>query len=66
MLSPFLFLDIESKVIKEECLAGKVSFHLKAKGDEMRISCSVIKESGSTGTDPLLRIHMVLGCILCE
>uniref|UniRef100_A0A8D2E0W1 Adhesion G protein-coupled receptor E1 n=1 Tax=Sciurus vulgaris TaxID=55149 RepID=A0A8D2E0W1_SCIVU len=43
-------LDIESKVITEECLVENVSFHLKAKGDEMKIRCSVIEESESTGS----------------
>nr|XP_023396442.1 adhesion G protein-coupled receptor E1 isoform X1 [Loxodonta africana] len=43
-------LDIESKVIKEECIEENVVFHLKAKGDEMRIGCSTIEESESTGT----------------
>nr|XP_044990663.1 adhesion G protein-coupled receptor E1 [Jaculus jaculus] len=44
------YLDIESKVIKEECDKENTSFNLKAKGDEMRIGCSVIEESESTGT----------------
>lgn len=43
-------LDIESKVIKEECEEENVAFNLKAKGDEMKISCSTIEESESTGT----------------
>ncbi|MBZ3870863.1 Adhesion G protein-coupled receptor E1 [Sciurus carolinensis] len=51
-------LDIESRVITEECHMENVSFNLKAKGDEMKIRCSVIEESESTGTDPLLRIQM--------
>ncbi|KFO28784.1 EGF-like module-containing mucin-like hormone receptor-like 1 [Fukomys damarensis] len=43
-------LDIESKVIKEECNKENVSFLLKAKGDEMHVGCSIIEESESTGT----------------
>ncbi|XP_037679924.1 adhesion G protein-coupled receptor E1-like [Choloepus didactylus] len=43
-------LDIESKVIKEECTEGNISINLKAKGDEMRIGCSTIEESGSSET----------------
>ncbi|XP_047388121.1 adhesion G protein-coupled receptor E1 [Sciurus carolinensis] len=43
-------LDIESKVITEECHMENVSFNLKAKGDEMKIRCSVIEESESTGS----------------
>ncbi|XP_048666961.1 adhesion G protein-coupled receptor E1 [Marmota marmota marmota] len=49
VLSPFLFLDIESKVIKEDCLEEN-GFYLKAKGDGMKISCSMIKESRSSGS----------------
>ncbi|KAM4855500.1 LOW QUALITY PROTEIN: adhesion G protein-coupled receptor E1 [Urocitellus parryii] len=41
-------LDIESKVIKEDCLEEN-GFSLKAKGDGMKISCSTIKESRSSG-----------------
>ncbi|CAO2640973.1 Adhesion G protein-coupled receptor E1 [Lemmus lemmus] len=43
-------LDIESKVINEECNDENVSFNLKARGDEMNVDCSIIKESESTGT----------------
>ncbi|KAM5230197.1 adhesion G protein-coupled receptor E1 isoform 7-T8 [Hipposideros larvatus] len=43
-------LDIESKVIKEGCTEENVTFNLKAKGDKMKIDCSVIEESESTGT----------------
>nr|KAF6478952.1 adhesion G protein-coupled receptor E1 [Molossus molossus] len=43
-------LDIESKVIKEECSEQNVTFNLKAKGDTMKIGCSTIEESESTGT----------------
>ncbi|KAM6216723.1 adhesion G protein-coupled receptor E1 [Rhynchocyon petersi] len=42
-------LDIESKVIKEECSEENVAINLKAKGDEMKIACSTIEESGLTG-----------------
>lgn len=53
---PFLLLDIESKVIKEECAEENVTFNLKAKGDEMKIGCSTIEESESTGTHLLVRV----------
>lgn len=43
-------LDIESKVINEECMGSGGEFNLKAKGDKMRIECSTIEESESTGT----------------
>ncbi|XP_023572639.1 adhesion G protein-coupled receptor E1 isoform X2 [Octodon degus] len=43
-------LDIESKVINEECNKENASFLLKAKGDAMNIGCSTIEESESTGT----------------
>ncbi|XP_010826547.1 PREDICTED: EGF-like module-containing mucin-like hormone receptor-like 1 isoform X2 [Bison bison bison] len=42
-------LDIESKVIDKECTKENETFKLKAKGDEMKIWCSTIKESESTG-----------------
>ncbi|XP_076977029.1 adhesion G protein-coupled receptor E1-like [Tamandua tetradactyla] len=42
-------LDIESKVIKEECIEENMTFNLKAKGDIMKIRCSTIRESGSSG-----------------
>uniref|UniRef100_A0A8C6A1B7 Adhesion G protein-coupled receptor E1 n=1 Tax=Marmota marmota marmota TaxID=9994 RepID=A0A8C6A1B7_MARMA len=41
--------NIESKVIKEDCLEEN-GFYLKAKGDGMKISCSMIKESRSSGS----------------
>ncbi|XP_053442149.1 adhesion G protein-coupled receptor E1 isoform X2 [Nycticebus coucang] len=44
------YLDIESKVINDECTEENVVFNLKAKGDEMKIGCSTIAESESTGT----------------
>lgn len=53
---PFLLLDIESKVIKEECTEESMVFNLKTKGNEMKIGCSTIKESESTGIDSLVRI----------
>ncbi|XP_055965515.1 adhesion G protein-coupled receptor E1 [Sorex fumeus] len=43
-------LDIESKVINEECLESGGEFNLKAKGDKINIGCSTIEESESTGT----------------
>ncbi|KAL6074574.1 hypothetical protein STEG23_004449, partial [Scotinomys teguina] len=43
------YLDIESKVISEECNEENVSFNLQARGDEMNVGCSIIKESESTG-----------------
>ncbi|XP_023373771.1 adhesion G protein-coupled receptor E1 [Otolemur garnettii] len=43
------FLDIESKVINDECTEENIVLNLKAKGDEMKIGCSTIAESGSTG-----------------
>ncbi|XP_065789406.1 adhesion G protein-coupled receptor E1 isoform X2 [Muntiacus reevesi] len=42
-------LDIESKVIDKECTKENETFKLKAKGDEMKIWCSTIEESESTG-----------------
>lgn len=42
-------LDIESKVINEECNKANISLMLKAKGDSMNIGCSTIAESESTG-----------------
>ncbi|XP_021565009.1 adhesion G protein-coupled receptor E1 [Carlito syrichta] len=44
------YLDIESKVIKEECVEENVTFNLRAKGDEMKVGCATIRESESTGT----------------
>uniref|UniRef100_A0A3Q2GUI8 EGF-like module receptor 1 n=1 Tax=Equus caballus TaxID=9796 RepID=A0A3Q2GUI8_HORSE len=41
-------LDVNSRVIKNECSEENMAFSLKAKGDKMTISCSTIKESGST------------------
>uniref|UniRef100_A0A8C7BJB7 Adhesion G protein-coupled receptor E1 n=1 Tax=Neovison vison TaxID=452646 RepID=A0A8C7BJB7_NEOVI len=42
-------LEIESKIIKEGCTEENMTFHLKAQGDEMKIACSIIEESDSTG-----------------
>ncbi|XP_058381835.1 adhesion G protein-coupled receptor E1-like isoform X2 [Diceros bicornis minor] len=43
-------LDINTQVINKECSEESTVFNLKAKGDEMKIWCSTIKESESTGT----------------
>uniref|UniRef100_A0A673V752 Adhesion G protein-coupled receptor E1 n=1 Tax=Suricata suricatta TaxID=37032 RepID=A0A673V752_SURSU len=40
-------LEIESKIIREECTEENKTFHFKAKGNEMKVGCSTIKESGS-------------------
>ncbi|CAH6779501.1 Adgre1 [Phodopus roborovskii] len=53
------YLDIESKVITEDCSAGNVSFNLKARGDEMNVGCSIIKESESTGTPGVAFVSFV-------
>ncbi|XP_045848297.1 adhesion G protein-coupled receptor E1 isoform X2 [Meles meles] len=42
-------LEIESKIIKEGCTEKNMTFHLKAKGDKMEITCSTIEESDSAG-----------------
>ncbi|XP_077618561.1 adhesion G protein-coupled receptor E1-like [Crocuta crocuta] len=44
------YLEIESKIIKEECTEKNETFLLKAKGNEMKIGCSTINESKSIGT----------------
>lgn len=44
------YLEIESKVINEECNEENVSINLKARGDKMDVGCFIIKESESTGT----------------
>ncbi|EGV93758.1 EGF-like module-containing mucin-like hormone receptor-like 1, partial [Cricetulus griseus] len=41
-------LDIESKVINEDCNEENMPFNLKARGDSMTVGCSIIKESEST------------------
>ncbi|XP_036703581.1 adhesion G protein-coupled receptor E1 [Balaenoptera musculus] len=43
------YLDIESKVINRGCTEENEAFQLKAKGDEMRIWCSTVEQSESTG-----------------
>uniref|UniRef100_F1SCM7 Adhesion G protein-coupled receptor E1 n=1 Tax=Sus scrofa TaxID=9823 RepID=F1SCM7_PIG len=45
----FSLSDIESKVINKGCTEEDETFNLKAKGDKMKIWCSTIKESESTG-----------------
>uniref|UniRef100_A0A8C5W786 Adhesion G protein-coupled receptor E1 n=1 Tax=Microcebus murinus TaxID=30608 RepID=A0A8C5W786_MICMU len=42
--------DIESRVMGEECTGQSTAFRLRAKGDEMKVGCSTIKESASPGT----------------
>uniref|UniRef100_A0A8C6C2L8 Adhesion G protein-coupled receptor E1 n=1 Tax=Monodon monoceros TaxID=40151 RepID=A0A8C6C2L8_MONMO len=42
-------LDIESKIINKGCIEENEAFNLKAKGDEMKIWCSTVEESESTG-----------------
>ncbi|XP_012381003.2 adhesion G protein-coupled receptor E1-like [Dasypus novemcinctus] len=44
------YLAIESKIIKEECIQENTAFYFKAKGDTMKIGCSTVEESGSSGT----------------
>uniref|UniRef100_H0XR43 Adhesion G protein-coupled receptor E1 n=1 Tax=Otolemur garnettii TaxID=30611 RepID=H0XR43_OTOGA len=53
------FLDIESKVINDECTEENIVLNLKAKGDEMKIGCSTIAESGSTGTTGVAFVSFV-------
>uniref|UniRef100_A0A8C3WH01 Adhesion G protein-coupled receptor E1 n=1 Tax=Catagonus wagneri TaxID=51154 RepID=A0A8C3WH01_9CETA len=43
------YLDIDSKVINKGCAKENETFNLKAKGDEMKIWCSTVEESESTG-----------------
>ncbi|XP_029387151.1 adhesion G protein-coupled receptor E1 isoform X3 [Mus pahari] len=43
------YLDIESKVINEECNEENVSINLEARGDKMNVGCFIIEESESTG-----------------
>ncbi|KAG8519015.1 Adhesion G protein-coupled receptor E1, partial [Galemys pyrenaicus] len=60
-------LDIHSKVINDECTEDHVTFNFKAKGDEMKIGCSTIEESGSTGTTGVAFISFAgLGSVLNE
>ncbi|XP_047706577.1 adhesion G protein-coupled receptor E1 isoform X6 [Prionailurus viverrinus] len=42
-------LEIESKIIQGECAEENMILHFKAKGNEMKIQCSTIKESESIG-----------------
>ncbi|XP_058584217.1 adhesion G protein-coupled receptor E1 isoform X3 [Neofelis nebulosa] len=42
-------LEIESKIIQGECAEENMILHFKAKGNEMKIRCSTIKESKSIG-----------------
>ncbi|XP_078299609.1 adhesion G protein-coupled receptor E1 isoform X9 [Panthera onca] len=42
-------LEIESKIIQGECAEENMILHFKAKGNEMKIWCSTIKESKSIG-----------------
>ncbi|XP_052048039.1 adhesion G protein-coupled receptor E1 isoform X1 [Apodemus sylvaticus] len=44
------YLDMESKVINEECIKENVSINLKARGDMISIGCFIIRESVSTET----------------
>ncbi|XP_017523443.3 adhesion G protein-coupled receptor E1 [Manis javanica] len=53
------YLDIESKIIKKECSDEDLAFNLKAKGDELKIRCSTIKESESTGTTGVAFVSLV-------
>uniref|UniRef100_A0A671EZM7 Adhesion G protein-coupled receptor E1 n=1 Tax=Rhinolophus ferrumequinum TaxID=59479 RepID=A0A671EZM7_RHIFE len=52
-------LDIESKVIKDECTEENVAFNLKAKGDRMNIGCSIIEASESTGATGVAFVSFV-------
>ncbi|XP_054418105.1 adhesion G protein-coupled receptor E1 [Pteronotus mesoamericanus] len=52
-------LEIESKVIKNECAEENVAFNLKAKGNEMKIGCSTIEDAESTGTTGVAFISFV-------
>ncbi|XP_042638698.1 adhesion G protein-coupled receptor E1 [Orycteropus afer afer] len=52
-------LDIESKVINDECTEENVAFNLQAKGDRMKIRCSTIEESDSTGTTGVALVSFV-------
>ncbi|XP_057565908.1 adhesion G protein-coupled receptor E1-like [Hippopotamus amphibius kiboko] len=45
------YLEIESKIINDECTEENEAFNFRAKGDAMEISCSTIKESESTGVN---------------
>ncbi|KAM5237823.1 adhesion G protein-coupled receptor E1 [Ctenodactylus gundi] len=51
-------LEIESKVISEEC-SENVAVDLKARGDAMKVACSIIGESKSTGTTGVAFVSFV-------
>ncbi|XP_014651417.1 PREDICTED: adhesion G protein-coupled receptor E1 [Ceratotherium simum simum] len=51
-------LDIKTQVINKECAENTI-FNLKAKGDEMKIMCSTIEESESTGTTGVAFVSFV-------
>ncbi|XP_045235325.2 adhesion G protein-coupled receptor E1 isoform X2 [Macaca fascicularis] len=53
------YLDIESKVINKECSEENVNLSLAAKGDNMKIRCSTIEESESTGTTGVAFVSFV-------
>ncbi|XP_054395452.2 adhesion G protein-coupled receptor E1 isoform X4 [Pongo abelii] len=53
------YLDIESKVINKECSEENVTLNLVAKGDKMKIGCSTIEESESTGTTGVAFVSFV-------
>ncbi|XP_011798940.1 PREDICTED: EGF-like module-containing mucin-like hormone receptor-like 1 isoform X2 [Colobus angolensis palliatus] len=53
------YVDIESKVINRECSEENVNLNLAAKGDKMKIRCSTIEESESTGTTGVAFVSFV-------
>uniref|UniRef100_A0A8C9I3L4 EGF-like module receptor 1 n=1 Tax=Piliocolobus tephrosceles TaxID=591936 RepID=A0A8C9I3L4_9PRIM len=53
------YVDIESKVINKECSEENVNLHLAAKGDKMKMRCSTIEESESTGTTGVAFVSFV-------
>uniref|UniRef100_A0A2K6KTQ9 Adhesion G protein-coupled receptor E1 n=1 Tax=Rhinopithecus bieti TaxID=61621 RepID=A0A2K6KTQ9_RHIBE len=53
------YVDIESKVINKECSEENVNLNLAAKGDKMKITCSTIEESESTGTTGVAFVSFV-------
>ncbi|KAL4663676.1 hypothetical protein H8957_016558, partial [Semnopithecus entellus] len=53
------YVDIESKVINKECSEENVNLNLAAKGDKMKIRCSTIEESESTGTTGVAFVSFV-------
>lgn len=44
------YLDMESKVINEECIKENMSINLKARGDMISVGCFIFTESESTET----------------